>query len=85
MLLSTNAPRLGTAASLPLLLAGLVLFAVSRADATCIESNSTLNAEFAGFLGVPSIPVPGSCCMNDVCGLACPTEITPPGNGTFSF
>jgi hypothetical protein len=45
--------------------------------ADCILSNKTLNDEFADIIGAGSIPTEGSCCMKDVCGLACPLE--PPG------
>lgn len=55
----------------------LLLLLPSRATAECL-ANATLNAYFAGD---GTIPKEGSCCMFDVCGLACPTEIPPPAKG----
>ena len=66
------------AAAALLLLAPLQPLAV---QADCIYSNQTLNDVIAGSDG-RSIPTPGSCCMQDVCGLACPLPVPPPGPGT---
>jgi hypothetical protein len=46
-------------------------------------SNQQINAEFE-FLNNAAIPRQDSCCMMDVCGLTCPEETTPPGNGMLN-
>lgn len=53
------------------------LFFLPLVASECL-SNATLNEQAAG--GIP-IPKPGSCCMNDVCGLACPLELSPVAHG----
>jgi hypothetical protein len=53
------------------------------AAADCILSNKTLNDEFADIIGAESIPTEGSCCMKDVCGLACPVEYPSPLPGAY--
>jgi hypothetical protein len=50
---------------------------VARGD--CIPSNPTFNEEIAG--EGRTIPLPGSCCMADVCGLECPQTVPPPPPG----
>lgn len=46
--------------------------------ADCIVSNSNIEHDFAGDR---VLPVPGSCCMQDVCGLACPVPVGKPDTG----
>jgi len=48
--------------------------------AECL-SNASLDAIFADLGGVNSIPVEGSCCQADVCGLACPEPVSSPKVG----
>lgn len=43
-------------------------------QASCL-SDPTLDEQF------PSTE--GNCCMNDVCGLPCPEEVSPPAPGTY--
>jgi hypothetical protein len=52
---------------------------MARGD--CIASNPTLNEEIAG--EGRTVPLPGSCCMADVCGLECPQTTPPPAPGEF--
>ena len=52
---------------------------VVKAD--CL-SNPALDAEFVSFIdGAESIPLPGSCCQADVCGIPCPEEVDDPDFG----
>jgi hypothetical protein len=53
---------------------------VARGD--CIPSNPTFNEEIAG--KGRTIPLPGSCCMADVCGLECPQTVPPPAPGKLA-
>jgi hypothetical protein len=53
---------------------------VRLARGDCILSNPTFNEEIAG--EGRTIPLPGSCCMADVCGLECPQTAPPPAPGT---
>jgi hypothetical protein len=53
------------------------LVAIGKAKADCL-SDPTLNAIFAGD---GSIPQEGSCCMQDVCGLACQVGVSEPLKG----
>lgn len=59
----------------------LVLFLTSAVDAIpqCL-SNTTINAEFEALTGGFEIPRQESCCMWDVCGLACPESVPPPSS-----
>jgi hypothetical protein len=51
--------------------------------ADCL-SNPDLDAEFLSFIeGAESIPLEGSCCQADVCGIPCPEVVEDPGVGTF--
>jgi len=48
---------------------------------SCLE-----NEEFNNFFipeGAESIPLEGSCCMQDVCGLPCPAPVSDPSAGTY--
>lgn len=56
-----------------------LLVLLQRTLGECIYSNTTLNSEIAG--EGRSIPLPGSCCMADVCGLECPQQVPPPARG----
>jgi hypothetical protein len=58
-----------------------LLIAPQQAAADCL-ANPTLNADFENLNGGVSIPIEGSCCMFDVCGLACPVDVSKPTSGT---
>lgn len=65
-----------------LLLAG---YLVKVSNGECL-SNPSLDAEFLGFIqtddaSVTSIPLEGSCCQSDVCGLPCPEPVPDPAPG----
>lgn len=50
--------------------------------AECLPSNPALDAEFVSFIdGATSIPLEGSCCQADVCGIPCPEDVSDPGFG----
>jgi hypothetical protein len=76
---------------MPTMLSGLqvavaalaLLSAPQQAAADCL-ANPTLNADFETLNGGVSIPIEGSCCMFDVCGLACPVEVSKPIYGTYT-
>ena len=58
-------------------------FLVSYVSGDCLLSSKTLNDEFLSFIeGAESIPLDGSCCQADVCGLACPAPVSEPSKGT---
>jgi hypothetical protein len=67
----------------PLAAAALALLVPQQAAADCL-ADPTLNADFEALNGGVAIPTEGSCCMFDVCGLACPEPVEDPTNGTFS-
>jgi len=46
----------------------------------CI-ADERINAEFEALTGGFEIPRQDSCCMWDVCGLACPAEVEEPNSG----
>src|SRR3569832_783970 len=54
------------------------LLPLKEVKADCISSNSSIEAVFAGDR---VLPLPGSCCMQDVCGLACPVPVQMPAPG----
>ena len=56
------------------------LFSIPTISADCLV-DTALNDEFASFIEAESIPLEGSCCQADVCGLACPAEVPSPGVG----
>jgi len=58
-----------------------VALLAKQAAADCI-ANPTINADFEELNGGVEIPIEGSCCMFDVCGLACPTLTSKPSKGT---
>ena len=59
-------------------------FLVSYVSGDCLLSSKTLNDEFLSFIeGAESIPLNGSCCQADVCGLACPAPVSEPSKGTY--
>jgi len=57
----------------------LVSLPLPQVTADCL-ADPTLNAIFVP-QDVDSIPLPDSCCQADVCGLACPEEVSSPGVG----
>lgn len=57
-----------------------LLIAPQQSAADCL-ANPTLNADFENLNGGVPIPIEGSCCMFDVCGLACPEEVSKPAIG----
>lgn len=57
-----------------------LLLLAAKTSADCLADES-LNSEFASFISAQSIPVEGSCCQADVCGLACPADLESPGIG----
>jgi hypothetical protein len=59
----------------------LLFLGTTPVSADCIASNAEFNAFFEGLNGGVSIPLEGSCCMKDVCGLPCPEEVSKPGPG----
>jgi hypothetical protein len=59
-----------------------LLIAPQQAAADCL-ANPTLNADFETLNGGVPIPIAGSCCMFDVCGLACPAGVSKPKLGTY--
>jgi hypothetical protein len=59
-----------------------LLIAPHQVAADCL-ANPTLNADFETLNGGVPIPIEGSCCMFDVCGLACPEEVSKPGLGMY--
>jgi hypothetical protein len=59
-----------------------LLMAPQQAAADCL-ADTTLNADFENLNGGVEIPIEGSCCMFDVCGLACPAGVEKPGTGTY--
>ena len=61
----------------------LFLSSLTGVQGTCL-SNATLEAIFAGGDDV-SLPRDGSCCMQDICGLTCPTDVSKPGPGESSI
>jgi len=58
----------------------LLLLVVHQVTADCL-ANDEFNSIFEGLNGASSIPTDGSCCMFDVCGLECPTEVSQPPSG----
>lgn len=44
-------------------------------------ADPSLRAEFEVRNDAYEIPLPGSCCMQDVCGLKCPEDVEPPHQG----
>jgi hypothetical protein len=54
----------------------------TQVSAECL-ANATFNDYFQNAAGQP-IPTPDSCCMFNVCGLACPTPVSTPGKGESS-
>ena len=58
----------------------LVCSIIPTSSADCLV-DTALNDEFAGFIEAESIPLEGSCCQADVCGLSCPAEVPKPGVG----
>ena len=64
----------------PALLLLLLWRSFETASAQCIE-NEQLNYEFEQLTGGFEIPQKDSCCMMDVCGLACPEEVEAPAYG----
>lgn len=93
MMLSTLPPTLRSSStrassSSPLLLAAASLLLLSltpqhQVAADCL-SDPALNAEFVPESG-DAIPLEGSCCQADVCGLACPEPVSAPGVGTYNL
>jgi hypothetical protein len=55
----------------------------SSSGSVCIASSPQINADFMALNGDVPIPTPGSCCMQDVCGLACPLVLPEPAKGTL--
>lgn len=53
----------------------------AQAIPQCI-ADERINAEFEALIGGFEIPRQDSCCMWDVCGLACPQEVEDPSPGT---
>jgi hypothetical protein len=71
--------------SLPAAAAALaLLMAPQQAAADCL-ADPTLNADFENLNGGAAIPLEGSCCMFDVCGLACPEDVSKPTVGTCVY
>lgn len=61
----------------------VLLTALPHVAAECL-ADPALDAEFVSFIeGATSIPLAGSCCQADVCGLACPEEVSAPTSGTY--
>ena len=59
-------------------------FLLTVVNGDCLLSSKTLNDEFLSFIeGAESIPLDGSCCQADVCGLACPAPVSEPSKGTY--
>jgi hypothetical protein len=54
-------------------------------DNVCIASSATINADFVALNGGTPIPTQGSCCMFDVCGLACAQDVPSPSKGTCDY
>lgn len=67
-----------TAAALLLLLVRLTV--VGAGHPQCL-ANAELRSKFEAMNEAFEIPLEGSCCMQDVCGLKCPEELDPPHNG----
>ena len=66
-----------------LLTAATAAATLAQAKATCL-SNSSLNDFFVNEVNDGNaIPQEGSCCMADVCGLACPVPVSEPANGVY--
>jgi hypothetical protein len=61
-----------------------LLIAPQQVAADCL-ANENLNADFENLNGGVPIPIEGSCCMFDVCGLACPVDVSKPGVGTHTY
>lgn len=59
----------------------LLLLWFPQVSSECL-SDAALNDEFAELAGGP-IPMEGSCCQADVCGLACPAPVSTPTVGTY--
>ena len=63
----------------------LAAYAVKVSNGECL-SDSALDSEFLGFIqaddpSVESIPLEGSCCQSDVCGIPCPEPVSDPSSG----
>ena len=63
----------------------LVGYTIQLSHGECL-SDSSLDSEFLGFIqatdpSVQSIPVEGSCCQSDVCGIPCPVPVDDPAPG----
>jgi hypothetical protein len=65
-------------------IATILLLPCQVAYADCV-ADPQINDFFAVLNNnASSLPVEGSCCMQDVCGLECPVPVPKPGKGTCS-
>jgi hypothetical protein len=65
-----------------LLFNAAIALLVKEASADCVADSSINDFfELDDDNRVKSIPRYGSCCMYDVCGLACPEPVSGPSNG----
>lgn len=70
----------GIMPSRALAFAALLALAPSATNAQCL-SDPKLEATFVSLAGAKSLPVEGSCCQKDVCGLPCPAAAPVPARG----
>ena len=67
--------------SLLLLVVTTTIPTTTLAQDSCLADDA-LNAEFVSFIpGAASIPLEGSCCQSDVCGIPCPEPVSEPAIG----
>ncbi len=73
---------------LPFILLGFLVL-LGQTPGTVVVGEQCLADSALNDIFIPSgetqIPLQGSCCQADVCGLACPEEVDPPAAGKTFF